>query len=335
MGPDTCAIYIGSTALGSDIAAAVECGDLSLADTTADGIDAIDAIDDLCCVVTDHDPPAVDCFELLNAVPDVPIILAVSNGTSELATRALRSGAETYLDCSTVTAEPAAIAAAIDRCAADRTHSQEADARIREFSSLVSHELRNPIQKASSGIALAKTQCESEYLDEVEATLSRMDSLVENLVDLLDETDPAIELEAVALDAAIREAWPNAPHATLSVETALPTVEAEPSRLYQLLENLFRNCIDHAGEAVTVSVGALTAADSDEPTGFYVADDGPGIDSHDRTQVFEYGYTTASEGTGLGLAIVNEIATAFDWRVSITESAAGGTRVEISQQNVL
>ncbi len=39
-------------------------------------------------------------------------------------------------------------------------------------------------------------------------------------------------------------------------------------------------------------------------TGFYVADDGPGIAPEDREKVFDANYTTTADGAGLGLAIV-------------------------------
>ena len=331
MEPEALCIYIGPTALGSDIAAAADSVELTVSETTDAGIQAADAAD-VCCVVTDHDPPAVDCFELLSSV-EVPVVVAPTDGSSRLATRALAAGAETYLDPTTLEAGAAAIASTIDRLSVEQTRTQTADDRIEEFSSIVSHELRNPIQKASSGIALAKTQCESEYLDEVEATLSRMDELVENLLDQLDESDTSVELEAVELGQAVSTAWPAAPNATLSVEGDLPLIRADPSRLYQLLENLFRNCVDHGGESVTVRVGPLDAPNGH--TGFYVADNGPGIESAHRGDVFEFGYTSSDDGTGLGLAIVDEIATTFGWTVTITDSESGGARFEISQIDII
>ena len=94
-------------------------------------------------------------------------------------------------------------------------------------------------------------------------------------------------------------------------------------RLEQLLENLFRNAVDHAGEDVTVTVGDL----DDE---FYVADDGPGISDDERDRVFEDGYSTVEEGAGLGLAIVAGIAEAHGWSVTVTESEDGGARFEVT-----
>ncbi|WP_255491984.1 HAMP domain-containing sensor histidine kinase [Haloarcula sp. JP-L23] len=110
-----------------------------------------------------------------------------------------------------------------------------------------------------------------------------------------------------------------------TVDVDLDTViEADESRLQQLFENLFRNAIEHGGEAVTVHVGAL-----EDGTGFYVADDGPGIPSEKRDQIFDHGYSTVADGTGFGLTIVQPIVQAHGWELAVTESAEGGARFEI------
>nr|WP_049906188.1 HAMP domain-containing sensor histidine kinase [Halorubrum tebenquichense] len=64
--------------------------------------------------------------------------------------------------------------------------------------------------------------------------------------------------------------------------------------------------------------------------GFYVADDGPGIEAEERDAAFEPGHTTAPDGTGFGLAIVERIAAAHGWAVSVTESREGGARFEFA-----
>ena len=78
---------------------------------------------------------------------------------------------------------------------------------------------------------------------------------------------------------------------------------------------------DPGDAAVRVRVGR-----TDE--GFYVADDGSGIDPEQRDAVFEPGHTTAPDGTGFGLAIVERIAEAHEWTVSVTEGREGGARFE-------
>lgn len=54
-----------------------------------------------------------------------------------------------------------------------------------------------------------------------------------------------------------------------------------------------------------------TEALADE-SGFYVADDGPGIPKGERESVFEPGYTTGTERIGMDLAIVHRVVTAHN-----------------------
>ena len=96
-------------------------------------------------------------------------------------------------------------------------------------------------------------------------------------------------------------------------------VLADSRRFPELVENLVVNAVEH-GEHVTVGLEGET---------LYVADDGPGIRPGDREAVVDAGYSTTG-GTGFGLAIVATIAEAHGWSVSITESDAGGARIEIS-----
>jgi len=318
--------------MSSQIEAAVESTRLVVKETTAAGVDYLDDETSLDSIVTDHDPPERDCFELLEAVPsEIPVVLAPSGGTSSLATRGLRAGAETYLDPTTLDDGAAAIVTEIDRITAEKYRS---DGRIERFSSIVSHELRSPIQTVKSGLDLAKTECDSHYLDNVEETIDQLDELIDNLVDELKHDEITVEIEAVDLAAVVEKAWPNRATATLSVESDLPTIEAERSRLRQLLDNLFRNSVEHGGNGTTVRIGMIeSAADSepDDTIGLYIADDGPGIEPDRREEIFEYGYTGSENGTGIGLAIVSEIVEVFDWEITVTESDNGGARFELHE----
>ncbi|ELZ56282.1 HAMP domain-containing sensor histidine kinase, partial [Haloferax sp. ATCC BAA-646] len=131
--------------------------------------------------------------------------------------------------------------------------------------------------------------------------------------------------------------------ATLTVETEL-VLDANPEQLQQLLENLFRNAVEHgstgnqtaSGDAVehgstgsrTPSDGGVAVTVGETDRGFYVEDDGVGIDPADRDTVFEAGYTTSAQGTGFGLNIVSQVAAAHDWEVRVTEGTEGGARFE-------
>ena len=84
------------------------------------------------------------------------------------------------------------------------------------------------------------------------------------------------------------------------------------------------NGLEHDSETVTIEVGAL-----EDGTGFYVADDGPGIPPGMETAILEQGYSTKHDGTGLGLSIVQTIVDAHGWTLRVGESESGGARFEI------
>jgi PAS domain S-box-containing protein len=224
--------------------------------------------------------------------------------------------------------EIARILAANTEAALERiTHEQELtqqNERLDEFVSVVSHDLRNPLNVAMGQTELARGDCDSEHLDTAASAHDRMDTLIEDLLTLAQRGDAVDDVESLHLPEVLDDCWQIVPtaDATLVIETD-QTIRADQSRLQQLLENLIRNAVDHSGENVTVTVGTL-------PDGFYVTDDGPGIANDEHDTVFEMGYSTATEGNGFGLSIVKEIADAHGWDIVVSEGKAGGARFEIT-----
>ena len=210
---------------------------------------------------------------------------------------------------------------------ADKRELERTNERLDEFASVVSHDLRNPLSVAETRLELLRDTAGAESSDHVEAidrSLTRMESLIDDILTLAREGDQCRETESVFLDTAAEQCWQNVETADASLHTcAGRVIRADRSRLRQLLTNLFRNAVEHGGDDVTVTVGELDA-------GFYVEDDGPGIPETDREKVLDGGYSTAEDGTGFGLKITREIAHAHDWDIRVTEGGDGGARFEIT-----
>jgi len=205
-----------------------------------------------------------------------------------------------------------------------RQDLQEQNERLEEFVSVVSHDLRNPLNVASGRVELARAEHDSDHLAATTRAHDRMEGLISDLLTLAREGEAVRDPERTSLPELFETAWRGVQtgDGTLVVRTDA-VVEADPGRLRQLFENLVRNAVEHGGSDVTVIVGETS-------DGFYVADDGPGIPEDEREQVVESGYSTTDGGTGFGLAIVSEIATAHGWDVTVTESDTGGARFEFS-----
>ncbi|GGK65454.1 hybrid sensor histidine kinase/response regulator [Haloarcula sebkhae] len=208
-----------------------------------------------------------------------------------------------------------------------RDHQRELEQhndRLEAFTSVVSHDLRNPLSVAQGRLELARKQCQSEHLAAVERAHERMDTLLTDLLTLAQDGETVTDPEPVALTPLVEDCWTNVETADATLVTDIDrTVLANESRLKQLFENLVRNAVEHAGPDVTVTVGAVA-------DGFYVADDGPGIPEDDRETVFKAGYSTSTEGTGFGLSIARQVVEAHGWDISVHDSANGGARFEIT-----
>lgn len=216
----------------------------------------------------------------------------------------------------------------------------ETPASVDDVASVLSHELRNPLDVANAHLQAARETGEPAHFDAVSDAHDRMSQLIQDVLTLARGEEAITATESVSIQSVATEAWAavETQGADLVMPATLPTADADPDRVRRLFENLFRNAVEHGrpGEQrgaddeqsatshsqITVTVGPLE-------DGFYVADSGAGIPRGERDAVFTPGYTTATSGAGLGLAIVDRIVGAHSWELTLTTSAEGGARFEV------
>ncbi|MFC7057797.1 sensor histidine kinase [Halovenus salina] len=198
---------------------------------------------------------------------------------------------------------------------------------VDHVASVVSHDLRNPLDVARARLQAAREFEEPEHFDHVEQAHERMERIIQDVLTLARGEDVVDPDETVDLGVVAEQAWETVETngATLTVEDELPTALADSDRVSRLFENLFRNSVEH-GESDTGTVDVTVGKLND---GFYVADDGPGIPTDRRQRVLEPGYSSDEHGTGLGLAIVARIADLHGWQITVTDADSGGARFEL------
>ena len=240
-----------------------------------------------------------------------------------------------------------------ERIRRERRLRQQND-RLDAFASIVSHDLRNPLSVAKGYAEIIDSGDSPEELEAITESLDRMESIITDVLTIARDGTWVDETEIQDLDSVARAAWENVSTdaATLSVD-ATATIDVDRSPMLRLLENLYRNAIEHGGKDVTVRIGTLsdrslddrpgrsvddqagetaTSAgqntDSSTLEGFFVEDDGEGMAPAIREKAFDAEFTSESAGLGIGLWVVREVATGHGWTVSVGESERGGARFE-------
>lgn len=207
--------------------------------------------------------------------------------------------------------------------AAANVKLQELDRRKSIFISTASHELRTPLTSMKvdlvnlrEGIDGAVTDDQRRSLVRVEANLSRLQTLIDDLLDLsqIEMGRTTVRLEAVALGSVIsktvEELRPFSSERRVSLAISLPSdlplVRADPDKLRQILLNLLHNAVKFAPVDTIVDL-AVTRISTDEIR-VSVRDVGPGIAPEDVNKIFQPFYRAPTirkqtKGAGLGLGI--------------------------------
>jgi signal transduction histidine kinase len=280
-------------------------------------------------VVIADAPPDQDSLELYDRIRDadatIPVLVALADRDPARLETVLRAG---VTDAVSV-AEPDAI----ERLAA-RIHAHAAPpvtdgtavaARWGEVVSTVAHDVKNPMTVLVGRVDLV--EIDPVHEDAMTRSIDRVVSLQDDLSTLGTVSRPVTSTEAVDVTTVARTVWDTLETADASLEvTDEWTLEADRDRLTVVFECLLENAVVHGGADVTVSLEPT-------PSGFAVADDGPGIPLEEREKVLEQGYGTTTGGEGYGLFVAATAVEAHGWTIEVGESDAGGARLEVDTRN--
>ena len=220
--------------------------------------------------------------------------------------------------------------------------------RQREFAADASHELRTPLTVVRSSLEFVRRHRDEPVssvepaLDDVDAEVARLTSLVDDLL-LLARSDSgavpldrqALDLGDVAADAASKMAKPaGAKDVRVVVDPEPAMVEGDPARLRQLVMILVDNAIRHspAGGEVRVAVrhnGHAAYLD--------VQDQGRGVRPEDMPHVFDRFWRASgapSGGTGLGLAIAKWIVDRHRGLITVSNREEGGAQFRVQLPSI-
>ena len=221
---------------------------------------------------------------------------------------------------------------------------QDLDRLRIQFVSNVSHELRTPLAVIKLYATLARRgrpEKQAFYLQTIEQETHRLETMVENILDVTRMDRGKLELQPELLSteeiiAQVLEVYrERAEQKGIKMRNharhGLPQLLADRHHLIQMLTNLVDNALKYTARGGNVWVAARQIASrTGEILEIAVGDTGVGIPDDEQEMVFDRFYRgkstmAESTGTGLGLAIVRELMAQHGGEVLLNSQVGRGS----------
>jgi two-component system OmpR family sensor kinase len=221
----------------------------------------------------------------------------------------------------------------------------------KELLANISHELRTPLARIRLALELASDGDRAKansYLSDIGEDLAELERLLDDVMstarndlasDSAGDALPPLHFEPLAgswlLEAAVTRFHVRSPERPLECDIPedLPTLDADPSVLRRVLDNLLDNARKFSEEPVRLSG---RASEDGAHLLIEVEDRGMGISVADQARIFEPFFrsdpsrTRATGGVGLGLAVVKRIVEAHLGKIEVFSELGQGTRFVVT-----
>lgn len=228
----------------------------------------------------------------------------------------------------------------------------QSNADLQQFAAIASHDLQEPLRKIQVFGNRLKEKFSDllgvqgrDYIERMQSAVSRMQSLIEDLLIFARITTKAEPFVATNLERVAQEVLSDLEVRLQQtggrVEVgSLPTIDADPLQMRQLLQNLISNALKfhRPGESPQVWLDSKLVKEQEQQENeiadvttkclIRVKDNGIGFDEKLRDRIFQafqrlHGRSTY-EGTGMGLAICRKIVERHRGTITATSTPGQG-----------
>ncbi len=213
-----------------------------------------------------------------------------------------------------------------------------------EVARRLAHEIRNPLTPIQLSAERMRRKLmrglgapEAELLDRSTHTIVQQVEAMKQMVAAFSEYAKAPEMHVSEFDLGVMiRQVSDLYHAQdprvafgLSLDPRASSLEADPGRIRQLLNNLLTNSLEALDGRPNPVIMIETKRVGDQ-IALTVIDNGPGFQGGLLEQAFDPYVTSKPKGTGLGLAIVRRIVEEHGGAVEVDNAPQGGARVRIT-----
>jgi|HubBroStandDraft_4_1064222.scaffolds.fasta_scaffold14955_4 PAS domain S-box-containing protein len=227
---------------------------------------------------------------------------------------------------------------------------QRSNEDLQEFAMIASHDLQEPLRKIHMfGDRLKQEFAEplgpsgQDYINRMQSAASRGQTLIEGLLAYSRVTTKAqrpvlVDLRAIAVEVtADLEGRIAQVGGTIEIGS-LPSIEADPLQMRQLLQNLLGNALKfrrpEVPPTVRISATPLETQDARDAWQIAVADNGIGFDERYLDRIFKLFQRLHErgtyEGTGMGLAISRKIVERHHGTITARSAPGQGTTMLVT-----
>ncbi len=209
-----------------------------------------------------------------------------------------------------------------------------------QLTATFAHEVGTPLNLISGHVQLLKEafqENESVFrkLTLIESQIRRLSEIVRRLLDATRR--PKVEAASINLEVFLRDIGTlilptlqsHQVSLALSIPPGLPSIQADPKQLEQVLLNLINNSLDAMPQGGELKLEA--ALPEEQMAMIRVSDTGTGIEPHNMDKLFQPMFTTKGmgSGTGLGLAICQAIIKEHGGEIEVESQLDRGTTFSI------
>jgi signal transduction histidine kinase len=217
------------------------------------------------------------------------------------------------------------------------TAIEKANEELQDFAYIISHDLKAPLR----GISTLTDWITNDYADKLDdegkeqlkllsSRVNRMHNLIEGVlqysrVGRVRETQVKANLNEVISEVIDMICPPE--NIKISVESVLPTIQCEKTRIMQVFQNLLSNAVKYMDKPQGLI--KIDCIEEDEFWRFNVSDNGPGIEEKYFEKIFLIFQTLSSrdnyESTGVGLTVAKKIVEMYGGRIWVESVPTEGT----------
>ncbi|MFT4577263.1 MAG: light-regulated signal transduction histidine kinase (bacteriophytochrome) [Nitrospinales bacterium] len=294
-------------------------------------------------------------LELLSKIQDIPVIFISGSSTELIIVEAMKQGAYDFLikdhNQNYLSLLPSTIEKVVKRkIAEDRLKKylaelERSNEELRSFAFVASHDLNEPLRKIVGFGERLKNKAKNLdpdariYASKMQESATRMQNMIQELLQYSLVSAKGDPFRTIDLNKVVKEVLEDLEVSIKNsngiVQTeSLPTVEADPTQMRQLFQNLISNAIKFTKKDEPPKIELVAKPCKKDLWDIFVKDNGIGFDSQHGNSIFQPFFRlhgrSQYEGSGIGLAICKKIVDRHQGKIKAISSKNEGSIFQVT-----